>query len=359
MSKLYWTKERCLELAKYCKSRGELKKKNDSAYQSALRNKWIDEYTWFTKPIEYSSKIDSVYAYIFPDNVAYIGRTINIKIRHWEHLYRAEKDVVAKYIIENNLTLPEPIILEKDLTLKEGLEREKYWVDYYLNNNYKLLNTKACGIGSGSLGSLGRGKWSKNKTFEEAKKYASKKEFRENCDSGYQAAYKHGWLKDYTWFKKPEPHNKIWTEEKCMEVAKKCKTIKEFREKYVSAHDASKKNGWFDKYTWLERAIKPNRYWNYDTCMEAAKKCKTKVEFFKKFSQGYQVSLANNWINEYKWLEQKHKPSNFWTKEKCLQEAKKYETKSAFRKQSESAYNKCCSKKWLDEISTIVWGQNP
>ena len=52
MGKLYWTKERCLEIAKECKSRGEFKKKNDSAYQSALRNKWIDEYTWFFPSIK-------------------------------------------------------------------------------------------------------------------------------------------------------------------------------------------------------------------------------------------------------------------------------------------------------------------
>ena len=303
MSKLYWTKERCLELAKDCKSRGELKKKNDSAYQSALRNKWIDEYTWFTKPIKYNDKIDLVYAYIFPNNVAYIGRTINIKIKHWEHSYRVEKDVVAKYINDNNLTLPEPIILEKDLTLNEGLEREKYWLDYYLNNNYKLLNTKACGVGSGSLGSLGRGKWSKIKTFNEAKKYTTKKDFRKNCDSGYQAAFKHGWLKDYTWFKRPQVHNKIWTKEKCLEAAKKCSALKEFRENFITAYYASKKNGWFNEYNWLTN--------------------------------------ANDVL---------------WTKEKCLEEARKYKTKSEFSKNSKSAYNNASRKGYLKEISNLLWG---
>lgn len=303
MGKLYWTKERCLEIAKVCKSRGELKKKNDSAYQSALRNKWIGEYTWFTKPIKYNGKIDLVYAYIFPDNVAYIGRTINIKIRHWEHSYRVEKDVVAKYINDNNLTIPEPIILEKDLTLNEGLEREKYWVDYYLSNNYTLLNTKACGIGSGSLGSLGRGRWTKIKTFEEAKKHSTKNEFRKNCNSGYQAALKHGWIKDYTWFKKPPAHNKIWTKEKCLNAAKKCASIKKFRTKYITAYYTSKKNDWFNDYKWLTN--------------------------------------ANDAL---------------WTKEKCLKEARKYKTKSEFRKKSKSAYNNASRKGYLKEISNLLWG---
>lgn len=308
MSKLYWTKERCLEIAKDCKSRGELKKKNDSAYQSALRNKWIDEYSWFLPSIKniYSEKIDLVYVYVFPNNVAYIGRTMKIKERHWEHSNRIERDVVAKYVHENNLIIPEPIILEKDLTLNEGLEREKYWVNYYKNNGYKLLNSKPCGINSGSLGSLGRGKWTKKKTLEEAKKYKSKSEFRKNCDVGYQTAYKNGWLKDYVWFKRPIVHNKIWTEEKCMKAAKNCSSIKEFRTKYITAYYVSKKNGWFKEYNWLKNA------------------------------------------NDVK-----------WTKERCIEEAKKYTTKSAFRVNSESAYNKCINKKWLKEISELVWGQNP
>lgn len=255
MGKLYWTKERCLEIAKECKSRGEFKKKNDSAYQSALRNKWIDEYTWFFPSIKkiYENKIDLIYAYIFPNKIAYIGRTIRLQMRHWEHSHRVEKDVVAKYISENNLTLPEPIILESNLTLNEGLEREDYWAKYYLNNGYTLLNSKSCGVNSGSLGSLGRGKWSKIKTYTEAKKYKSISEFRKNCNSGYQAAYKHGWLKDYIWFKRPVVHNKKWTKDKCFEAAKKCKTLKEFREKFITAHDVSKKNNWFKEYYWLKK----------------------------------------------------------------------------------------------------------
>ena len=39
--------------------------------------------------------------------------------------------------------------------------------------------------------------------------------------------------------------------------------------------------------------------------MENAKKCKTKSEFIKKYSQGYQVALANGWLDEYIWLKKK------------------------------------------------------
>lgn len=305
MRKEYWTKERCFEKAKECNSRGEYKKMFLVAYQKSLKKGWINDYVWFSKPIKhlYTDKIDLIYAYIFPNNIAYIGRTIRLKIRHWEHSNMFKKDIVAKYIHSNNLTLPEPLILENNLTLEDGLEREKYWVNYYINEGYKLLNSKPCGIDSGSLGSLGRGKWSKSKTFEEAKKYTSKNEFRKNCDSGYQAALKNNWLKDYTWFKRPVVHNKKWTKEECLNAAKNCSTIKEFREKFITAYYASKKNGWFEDYNWLINANLPK-----------------------------------------------------WTFEKCLQEAKKYNTKSEFRLCSKLAYEKASAKKWLKNISESVWG---
>lgn len=300
-----WTKERCYDVAKKCNSRGEYKKMFVVAYQKSLKKGWINDYTWFSTPIKnlYTDKIDLVYVYIFPNNVAYIGRTINLNTRHWEHLNRVNKDVVAKYVHNNNLTLSEPIILDKNLTLEEGLEREEYWVKYYSEKGYNLLNTKACGVNSGSLGSLGRGKWSRKKTFEEAKKYKTKKEFKKACNSGYQAAYKHGWLKDYVWLERPVVYNKKWTEEKCLSAAKQCKTIKEFRENFITAYYASKKNGWDKDYSWLINSNTP-----------------------------------------------------IWTKEKCLQEAKKYKTKSEFRKNSKPAYDKASAHKWLAEISKIVWG---
>ena len=39
--------------------------------------------------------------------------------------------------------------------------------------------------------------------------------------------------------------------------------------------------------------------------MENAKKCKTKMEFCKKYGQGYQIALANNWLKDYTWFNKK------------------------------------------------------
>ena len=49
---------------------------------------------------------------------------------------------------------------------------------------------------------------------------------------------------------------KYWTKEKCFEVAKTCKTIKEFIKNYNTAYIQSIIHGWRKDYTWLERTIK-------------------------------------------------------------------------------------------------------
>ena len=103
MGKLYWTKERCFSAAKQCKTRNEYKKKFMTAYMKSLKMKWMDDYIWFLPPIHkiHKEKIDLIYVYEFPNKVVYIGRTIKIDVRHWEHKNRKDKDTVAKYIDKN------------------------------------------------------------------------------------------------------------------------------------------------------------------------------------------------------------------------------------------------------------------
>ena len=70
--------------------------------------------------------------------------------------------------------------------------------------------------------------WTKERCYEEARKYSSKQELRENCSSAYTIAWRNKWLDDYTWFERPSMIRK-WTYDACYKEAKKYKTFKEFR----------------------------------------------------------------------------------------------------------------------------------
>ena len=81
--------------------------------------------------------------------------------------------------------------------------------------------------------------------------------------------------------KTPPSSNKKWTYEKCYEEAKKYMTLKEFKEKGGRSYIVSVKNNWIKDFDWLNRKVKPNGYWNYEHCYEEAKKYKTRTDALK------------------------------------------------------------------------------
>ena len=88
---------------------------------------------------------DNIYIYLWEElNTVYVGRTVNPKGRHYQHKTR-ESERTYKFSSEHNIEHPKMIIIENDLSIDEGIEKEKYWIEYYKNNTtYNVLN-KSCG----------------------------------------------------------------------------------------------------------------------------------------------------------------------------------------------------------------------
>ena len=118
-------------------------------------------------------KIDNIYIYLWEEfKTVYIGRTINPKGRHYAHKHR-KTESTYQFSSEHGVEHPKMIILENDLTIEEGVEREKYWIDYYRNNNNYVVLNKSCG---GQIG----GK--KTNLTEEEKKQHQKEYYQKNKD---------------------------------------------------------------------------------------------------------------------------------------------------------------------------------
>ena len=300
----YWTRERCEEEARKYKTKGEFLKGCSAAHHASVVNGWLDNYDWL---IDHridiiKDRIDCVYVYIFEETkAAYVGRTLmrrHMK-RDREHIFFLYSDNVAKYAKKHNVPVPPMKIIESNLTLEEGLDREDYWRKWYEQQGYTMLNRLATGIGKGSLGSISHGKWNRKTCFEEAKKYKSASEFGNANGSAYDAARRNGWIKDYTWFDVLwEPK---WDKESCYNEAKKYKTRGEFQKGSTSAYNKVLRNGWIDEYTWLKsRKSKPAGYWNnYENCYEEAKKYKNRRAFLKGCSGAYAKALRNGWLDEF------------------------------------------------------------
>jgi len=97
---------------------------------------------------------------------------------------------------------------------------------------------------------------------------------------------------------------------------------------------------------------KPNGYWTYEKCKEVSLICKTKQELRKNYSTAYNIIYKNKWTSEFcsHMILSANKPNNYWTKERCQEEALKYTTKKEFIIGSYSPYTLAVKHKWIDDI---------
>ena len=339
-----------------------------------------------------SERRDNIYIYLWEEfNTIYIGRTINPKGRHYAHKHR-NTERTYQFSSEHHVEHPKMIIIENDLTIEEGIEREKYWINEYRNNTpYNVLNK----VEGGSIGNLNKGKWSKKAVFEEAKKYPTraklkyvnntvytvarkngwldeifgteknikpilkwtkkavfeeakkymkKHHFEQGCASAYQTALKNKWISEMNWFKDNDYFVK-WSKETVFKESKKYFHRKQFRVGSPGAYYAALKNEWLDEMTWLTPDVK----WTKEKVFEESKKYKTRAEFKRENCGAYRASIKNGWIDEMIWL-----PfvgcALKWTKEKTIEESKKYRSRNEFKHGSCGAYNAARKNKWIDEM---------
>lgn len=281
----------------------------------------------------------------------------------------------------------------------------------------------------------------------EALKYNTKTDFSLKSGGAYNASIKNGWLNDITEhmiaFRKP---NKYWTFEMCQNEALKYNTKIEFRNNSSSAYQIAQKKKFLNKicehmallgnlhkkiiysyefsdnyvyvgltynihkrnsehltdikspvykhmikynifptkkiltdnfvdineakqleYYWYNRykadgwnllnkaktgALGGNNiYWTFEKCKVEALKYSTKYEFQKNSGSAYNSALKNNWLNIITThMIKTQRPTGYWNIERCKIEAHKYKTRFEFQKKSSSAYSASYKKGWLNII---------
>ena len=301
------TKEIIFEESKKYSSRTEFRKKAKRACEIASKNKWLDEMVWLNSKNIYLDKVDTIYGYFFEEqNAVYIGRSISMELRDYQHR-TTEKDSVYKFAKENNVDVPKFRIVESGLTVPEGAIRETFWADYYKEKGFNIINKVSCG----SIGSMGKGKWSKTKCLEESKKYKTRGEFFKGSNPAYQKSLKEGWIDEMTWLKSSHSRQRGFWEikEHVIEESKKYKTATEFQAKCPGAFGAARKNGYYKELTWLKsNGQKEFGYWNVkEHVMDEAKKYKTMEEFRKQSPYVFRKAKQTGYINEMEWLDIKKK----------------------------------------------------
>jgi predicted GIY-YIG superfamily endonuclease len=90
-------------------------------------------------------------------------------------------------------------------------------------------------------------------------------------------------------------------------------------------------------------------YWTKEKCFEEALKFNMKSDFNLHSKGAYCSARYNGWLPEM-YSHMKPFQRQYWTKERCQSETLKYNTKSDFRKNSRGAYDSAKRNKWFDEL---------
>jgi len=153
--------------------------------------------------------------------------------------------------------------------------------------------------------------------------------------------------------KKPRGY---WTKERCQEVALKYKTRNEFAINSRVAYNVTLINNWSNDvcHHMGELNRKSIGYWTKERCQEEALKYKTRGVFYKNSGSAYGAAFRNGWLDEIcSHLILKNKPNDYWTKERCQEEALKHKTRTEFQKMGKGAYSIALKNCWLDDLFPI------
>jgi hypothetical protein len=203
-----------------------------------------------------------------------------------------------------------------------------------------------------------RGYWnSKENVMSEAKKYNTRGKWSKNSSASYNFASKNGWIDECTAHMseilKPKGY---WNSKKnVLAEAKKYKTKTEWQIKSGSSYITACKNGWIDECSaHMIELKKPRGHWDSkENVMAEAKKYKTKTEWKINSGGSYRNAIKNKWIDEFSaHMIELNKPNGYWNiKENVLAEAKKYETRAEWKKNSGSSYQYASKNGWIDECA--------
>ena len=226
------------------------------------------------------------------------------------------------------------------------------------------------------------GYWNDEKVLEEAKKYTTLKEFRENGSGAYcyASVRKELMNKIKTFLKTDKKEKDYWNYERCYEEAKKYTTLIDFHNNSSSAYTNARKNKWLEDFTWLESTRNKNYGKDYtiEELKKLSKQCINKNEFKKKYYHAWNYARKNELIQKLEFkpilgveIYKKHlqdgsevivrKPTNInkarvspkkWTYEKCVEESKKYEYYNDFITKSNSAYVTANYRGWIKDF---IW----
>ena len=198
-----------------------------------------------------------------------------------------------------------------------------------------------------------KGYWTKERCHEEALRYSSKAEFRRLSSSAYSIAKKNGWVGEICGHMVSTRHpDGYWTKERVTQEALSYNTRTAFCKGTPSAYNKANAEGWMDEVCQHMKALtKPAGYWSKERCYETAQQYTTRAEFLQNDASAYRIAQRNGWLEDVcGHMHRLVREVGYWTKPRLATIAKKYSTRNDFHLHDDSAYRAAQARGLLDEI---------
>lgn len=152
----------------------------------------------------------------------------------------------------------------------------------------------------------------------------------------------------------------VWTKEKIKEELDKFDTLQEFKKHYKGAYSLIYKNNWHDIIESKHRSQKPRGYWTKEKCLREAKKYNNRKEFRKCSSAAADFAKRNGWLDEIcSHMDYINKPNGYWSKERCIMELKQISTIEQLNRNTKLR-SVLYYHGWMDELTKhITRNKNP
>jgi len=137
------------------------------------------------------------------------------------------------------------------------------------------------------------------------------------------------------------------------------KSLAEWRKTNPNDYAKVNREGWLDEicdiFGWVKPQIKPNGYWTKERVMAEAKKFNARTEWMIGSSSSYSSARRNGWVDDAS----RHmkdvkvvKPKGYWDiKENCIAEAKKHKSITEWQNKSSQSVIFARRNGWMDECT--------
>lgn len=196
-------------------------------------------------------------------------------------------------------------------------------------------------------------KWTEHKVLINSKLYNSKSEWKRRSAQAYKAAKSFGiFERCIKHMARPEIYNKKWTKQLVIQEAKKYKTKSQWRNESGGSYSFAQKNKIKEEASTHMKILNPKGKWSIkEKVIENALKFKNKAKWNKCSSGAYESAKRNGWFKEATKHMLRPEINLKWTKEKIKSDALKYKTRTEWARKSAGAYESAKTKGIFDYVT--------